>query len=1621
MHQCKRISCLVLCVCLYGASSCLASTEPNAKALRYHKLLSSKPSSDYVYDRFYDAWLDTGTLPELHDYLSASLQEAPTVAHHLLLSFYYERQGDDTKALQLYEKALSREPDNADLYYLKAKAELRLNDIDAAIKDLRQLEGLEVTQSLRIKSGKFLAKLYSRSLDAVGARRTWQRLLKTYPEDEDLYEELIELQLTEGLYDDALQTSTALLARTTGNYQRVMRQLRRGDIYQYQAKKAEALKVYSSTLAWVEQGSWLENQICAQIEQVFQREDDLSGLKAHWDSLAETYPQRISLKKRRARALLQVGESEKALTLYREILDVTPGDQANQQAYIEALVKAGQLERAIELLTQLRGRRHSDNELLIRLASLYQQNNDPNAAGRTLAEYLRQSEKTEYSFMRVARLLERYQLKDQALAVYQESAEANADSHTAREAYADALYRHGHQDRALQIWQQLAQTDDLSLLLRLCQTVAIRGHQDLALAWLEKRYAQHHTDITYVNRLCALALQCKAHDKAAQWTRQQLGLARRFSQMQSAIQHIITLCQDTETLSDWTERAANMSAPSVQERCLRAALLAQSRQFDQAHQVLNAVQGAERKLALQQKIRLYQQQRLWEEAAQHTQELIDLSGANRVVHLRDLVDLYQRAGRPDRALQWIPAWKKLAPGNTTVWLTQAALLEKQGQRSDAINCLRRAQTSFDGDVAILRQLALLYRADERHAEAQRAYWRLYEQADDLTDKLRWVRELAATALALNQGNDLIETFQQRRRNSRSSVVPCLALAEIYRQTGQYEERRQALLEATRLRPKDIALLHEIARIEESEGDWQRALDTLEQATSLDKTEKTRQKMARLHIQYGNEQDGYRILFELAQAQLIDPRNAETLVNSMITARDWAMALEFLEGLLPQHPEDYRLHYLYAVALEEEGREAQAVQQFLRLLDMKKEVPAGRNVSARTSAQLQYQTFYTIVPESVQEWMMIRNAYARAYPRQGSMRYQSHSNRQQAIHLPSTVDACRQFALVHLIVLAEGQKESQREQIQRTLSARGIADAEILLHLAPQDGQRDSRGLTALVDRFPRHQTVLGLLALYGISEQISTSAHTRNAYHLLSADYPLFAALIGLMHGAQDAKSADILASSLASLLSRDKADAYTFDTVARILSKQDSHLTDEHKTQLKAKLRNWYAGLDQNLTYKPWMFQRWLSALAADDNKREFVQVLDREMQGLRQAPGQTSQRRSWQRRSHETVIQALPHAPVQVLDLPDHVIGLLTQGQNVYMSQQNTALEPNDLKPHLQTINDPVLRSVLALIADEDQRAEQDLQQYLDGHAHDQAARVLLASIWARQQRESEVIALLHEVTRTPWAKSRRMMLDGAIVYYGLDLDANKHATAVDLARQAALRLSGQPLNQSQQEDLVRALSALDLNDQADKLVLRSARTQQSRRQMGTMQNRYGTAQVTQIEALLEKGKTDTALRLALRSLELTLSRSQFPGAFAQQRESSDLAMRLQSHKLVDRLLEMAHPGQSLNVKRGLFYAQLCRLFARPQQASTIYAGILQRRPQDPIVNLYMASMLIKRDPNEALAHLRAIRPRDQGLIGQFLMESCEWNPRNIEQAETILDTARLVTSYLEHLPDPNRISLQ
>jgi tetratricopeptide (TPR) repeat protein len=346
----------------------LSPSAETRLAEQYHEILREQPGNSYLFDRFYNAGLASGTPEQLEarliEALAQSDQSDPSdqsgqsgqsasQADRLLLALFYEKQGRDLEALEHYRAGATPRPLDAEFLYYKARAESRHLAFDTAIADLLQARELAVTGAVAENASKLLGELYIRTHQKEKAAALWKELLAAGQENLGLYDDLIELQIKEGLFDDALATSEEVLAATRDPHQAVVRRLRFGDIYLYQGEQEKALLVYSEALNAVGQGSWLETQICSQIEQVFKRVEDRDGLMDHLKGLIGVHPQRMSLKKRLATLLVKAGRTDEGLDLFEQILKAAPGDKGHQMAYIQTLAAAGVLDKAITVMEQL--------------------------------------------------------------------------------------------------------------------------------------------------------------------------------------------------------------------------------------------------------------------------------------------------------------------------------------------------------------------------------------------------------------------------------------------------------------------------------------------------------------------------------------------------------------------------------------------------------------------------------------------------------------------------------------------------------------------------------------------------------------------------------------------------------------------------------------------------------------------------------------------------------------------------------------------------------------------------------------------------------------------------------------------------------------------------------------------------------------------------------------------------------------------------------------------------------------------------------------------------------------------------------------------------------------------
>lgn len=1619
---------MLIVLFLVLARSTFAQVEQNPSD-RYFTLLQEQPGNSYLYDRFYQAWLDTRTVEQLDTFLRANLDRQNDIGNRLLLALFYERQGQDAKALELYRAVPAGTPVTGEYLFYRARIEARNLHFDAAISDLVEARQLPCTAEMVEKASRLLGELYIRTDQKDKAAALWRQLLEAGSEHQELCEDLIELQIREGLFDDAIETNDALISMTKDPYKSVMRRLRQGDIHQYKGDTDKALDVYAEALDRVGEGSWLENQTYAQIERVFERNDNIDGLKDYLAGLVAGRPERIGLRRQLAHLLLQTGATDEALEMYREILRVTPGDIANQKAYARILTDAGQLDKAIQLLEQLFERDRQDSEILIRLADLYHQNQQDEQAGTRLARFLELSDKSEYAYLRVAGLLEQYGLRERAEGVYQQMIAALPGSLSARQVYAEFLYRTDRENEALRLLQTVAREGDLQMLMRACNAAGAREHGALALQWAESRYDEFANDVTYLNHLCGMAIRLKAFDKALVWAMHQLRMAEDFPMIRAALSQVIAAVDSDERTGKLVREMEAMDRLTVQQACLLSELLESQGWPAKADAVLAKAVPSNPEIATRQQIHLYRLRRDWTRAAESLEALLARTGTREPNLMRELVEAYEKCGRYEDALKWVQEWKQVSPTSAAPRLCHSQLLDAMGQADEAVAVVEAASREFEGDTEVLSQLAGLYASLGQHERAQHTYWRLYEAAQSVPEKLNFIRQMAEAAGQVGTQSELIDRLQQQRQKNRSSAVPLLAMAEVYKQMGRHEERRQALLEASRLQSDDLSLLYELAGVDEAQGDWQKAVQTLERALALDDTSKTRLKIARLHIQHGNKEDGFRILTEVAGGQQMDPRDAESIAGTMMSIGAWDSAIRFLQRLLPLHPKDYKLHYQHAVALEEADRTPEAIDAFIELLGFDEEIPGNTNkkVPFTWSRQGVDTNIERILPAEAVALLRLDQCHSTAYRhRRERVQYGRPvglrpANLPSNVALPPTVDDLRDFAISHILILAESPGSPGKSQVVADLRRHGVANAEILTAI-PWFGLSNLRdAIENLADEYPDNEVVQAVWILHRIEGLGCTLKEAQRIFDMFERTHPRLALIVGLRCYGRDPIAARLFKQSMRMLKDVPDPGYYEIGSVAYVLqsSRSGAALTEEQRAFLDQHLIDWYANLNQTVASRIPIFRYVASLLGRRRDLSDYVRFLDREV--AESSSGTSPVAAS---SSGGPMVRHLSYPPRGIPGFPGHVEDLVLDGpyQSFPMSPSRPKADVAKLGKVLDEINSPVLKVLLAVTSGRAEDAEKLTRTFLEANPTSLAAYVLAASQATVKGAPVDAIALLEKARSLPMSTQYRRMLDGALVAGVMELDPQEHPSEIDLGKRAMRRLMGDRLEPEQREELLAAAETLGLAEEAQNLrnQIQVAATTGSVPSGAPRASSIHPFTVALIERFFEKRQTDAALRLALNHLKNEAHDSlhyHFAGGTSSVAESIVGVVR--KYGATARLMELAAGPGEATVRKLVEYGRICELLERPREAVAAYEKAVALDPKHPAARMRLAFLSVKTNPGNSAKHLAAINRSDINSVGQGLV-ALVWQFFAQGQVEPALDLVRVVTEYLALIEDPQKQNL-
>lgn len=1664
---------IVLCLLLLGVTSSAqtAAVVVPAPARRYLDILIKRPQPGTIFERFYAAWLEESSTTELGAFLEARTKlPAATAADHLLLAVFHSHRGDDRAALASYEAALKLDPANNSAWIERSRLEARALDFAAALQSLDEAVKAKPDAASTMEIGKLRGRALLRLGKNEEALRTWKELAAAHAEDEDLSEELIDLLTEEGQYEAALETAQTLIKRSRDPVARTLRQLRLTDILLLAERRDEALKTLRETLAATGSDSWVEGDVLGRISRVFRMSDDVAGFEKFMADLMKENPQRVALAWQHTQLLGETGQKDAALKEARALLQSNPGRRDLQERFLDLLESLDLINEAVEQAQALTVLNATDKEMLVRLASLQHRAKNDAAAQSTLERFLKLPGAAEADHLRAARLLENWEDPpakpgSPAALAYARLVASFPASLSAQEAQAHYLHRNGQRDAALAIWMRLAKSAALEDLLRITQALQARQESRTALDVLAPREQDFTQEPRFYALLVQLGIANKEVERALPWARKRLRLAQDAESIETAVKDILLVLRSDDSgklSSAMQQELQSEKAAPIQHRCLLAALLENAGKNAEAEKTLNSAPAEDQLITLNQLAVLFQNRQKWEKAAQTLQKVIALPGARTTARVQRMVDFYRRAEKPEQALTWIAEWKKLSPSAVQPWLDESRLLISLNRTKDALPLLRGALRKFPDSIEAASSYATLCLENGQPDEAERTYLTLYEKTTDATARLRLIGPLALAAQQHNSLPRLIENFQQRQKQNRASAQPWLALAEIHRSTSNDEERRRCLYEASRLRPQDLALLLEIARSEEEIGLTAEALRTLESAAKIDKTSKTRENIARLQIDSGDADLGYRMLFEIAGGSQMDARAIEQMADTIAEKGEWERVIAFLEPVLEKHPKDYRLHYLNAVALEEAGREKEAVRAFIEIMSMHEELPGVLSTGRSIGLRQQYDAMS--LPPGTEDWLvlpaMVQAAYVHRQKQGGRANYGSYnpfgttaSNGLPAngfIQQAPGVTESPVLALAHVLQMVSIWDVAEREPTLRSLKQAGVSDAPLLLAAAENSPQ-----LVITPEMLADQPQNAALHAAWLMQNQNGDPSELQsiyeNAFKLFQINHPMLAlrtaALAWRTAGDQ---SPAWVRRILAICQAQPKADAAEIQTLISMLRTQSDlfpqeaqradviKLGKEEALAITTFLKRWLHTIDDQ---QPYYIAEVIYALGAVKDWEGLVEIIQHrlslpdkpQVQNPAVTPSMLAGRgRGYYRNFHSSPMPA----PVASLKLPSEALNWFSRlsAQQVHEenslneAQRKWAQEFHDgLKPFIEKTQEPRLKLVLRLMAGEQQAMLDELKPRL---AASPALDDLLLAGWLSQQlnQSDQALAFFQQAQPLATDAAQNSQLDFAILFHAQRLlqqpDKVEVTTLLPKVKPVIERLSQTATNWEEKYQLAQTMNSFGMQEEAEKMVqaaqVSTARSRQQR--MPVVANPYSRSysyrqqQKRQVppEELLKKGDQAGAIQEIVRQLRLTIQ-----GCLNPQNSSSahhqihEVINLFTKYKLTDQVMETLRTAAGAGWKPQQEYAVLLEhtgLETKP--AIEAHRAVISANPRAFASHARLATLLaMEGDFQTALQHWKLLPEVTQAMyLPALIHEFSESSSISIPRPAAL---SGLLSTWLRSLP--------
>jgi Flp pilus assembly protein TadD len=1396
------------------ASLWLAFTSPlpadpptlSDKSARSLAALEKRPAPGALFDRFIEGWLESSDLPALEAFLISRADASPTAPPSILLGLYLARKGDDDAALAAFRRATEKDAASSAAWSARATAETRLRDYDAAIASLTKALQLPAPRAESLRSGQSLGRLLARSGRTDDALATWNDLATANPDDDGLIEDIMELQIDEGLFDAALASANRLLTLRKDPYQKLLVRLRLGDIFARNNQRDKSLESWLGCLHDTGVSSWLEKEILSQIDRIFRQASNLAGLRQVLERELSATPLRPAVHRAAAAIMAETGDRPAAISTLRRLIDLTPGDRAVREETAELLRAADQPAEALAIMEALLTQYPDDQELRLRLVSLRDKAGNRPAALQLLEDFFSRSGKSESAALRRAAVLEQFGLFTEAAASLTDAAASLPPDSPLNSTRASLLARSGKPDDALAIWRSIAASGNPSVLLQTARSVASAISDSAALDLLIANVARSNQDPLILTKICDLAAAAARPADALPFTDPLLASASRPAEIAQATEtslRVIRLAKADSALRDRFAAADASLTPA--QRGLFARLLEAAGEPDAAARQLASLPPES---GGPQRVQLFILRKDWAAAAALQQELIAIPAMRQAENARILSDLWTRAGNTDNATAAARLWQQLAPDSPRPILALANILTSSQQESAALDLLRHASARFPDNEEIRARLAASAAASGRHLEAIASFRSLYNSARDSDARSRWLQLWIDAAESANRIPDLIEEFSERRRAAPNPVDSLLALAELHRRSGDYERRRAALADASRAAHDHPDTALAIAALHEREDNRPAAIAALRPALDKDTSGLVRERLARLLLNSNEPDEGLRLIADSAAAAT--PEGLENLALGLFRSERPADALKLLNSRPDLIASDYRLRFLSALLLLASNQPEAAGDLFLDLLECSENLPDAR---ARKAIALS-----PLAPSSEDE----ANAQLSSlFPGNGAAIFSTISIRaaitsgdsnsvNPAYPLPTSLDNLHAAALGGVAAALSASPDSPRHSSWlNRLSSSGFPWMSLIPALPDADPFSQNDSTVPWKSIVAKHPDSPDLLAIAAAADAISWDDTSDPELATLAWDafhksHPLFALTIALPSIARTPEPPPWEATALTESAALQNPQGLLVYALLNSLQIDPASLPASRLPALDALedvLAAWHPKLNADSGLLRDLKPMVANALAASAIRRRdaarLVTVLTHELNHplplTYSTPGSAA--------------DSLEFPPPELPGVSSILLELCTDGPPV---RPTDPFEDADFVADAAALtNLPLLRALMTMAVHDDSKREAAMETLAASAGTDPASLVLLASWFLETSEFPRAADFLIRASAANLPREIRSLVDSSLAQLGTEPSLSESAAAA--ARDAALRLRRDARSPLQRQTLAAILRNLGLEKEA------------------------------------------------------------------------------------------------------------------------------------------------------------------------------------------------------------------